>query len=151
MSLAEKFCLSAAFLFFMTGLLTGIWKYRCMATSHSATAPVYVDIAHRSALLYAFAAILLGQLAAHSVFSATVNLVAALSALAFFGFAIVTYILHGLLRDTENQFEKPHRLGRGTLPGWLFTLAMTGLIVGEVGGVLTLGLGAMMKVWGLAP
>jgi len=31
MTLAEKLCLSAAFLFFMTGLLTGIWKYWCMA------------------------------------------------------------------------------------------------------------------------
>lgn len=79
MSLAEKYCLTAAFLFLMTGLLTGIWKYRHMARSHAATAPVYVDIAHRSSLMYAFAAILLGQMAALSRFSDQVNAWAALS------------------------------------------------------------------------
>ena len=59
MSLAEKICLSAAFVFFMTGLLTGIWKYWHIANSEDASSPVYVDIAHRSSLLYSFAALLL--------------------------------------------------------------------------------------------
>ena len=43
----------------------------------------------------------------------------------FFVGAILSYIAHGLRRDTDNQFEKPN----GALK-----VAMTALIVGEVGG-----------------
>lgn len=148
MSLAEKICLSAAFLFFMTGLLTGIWKYRHMARSEEATAPVYVDIAHRSSLLYSFAALLLAAFSAHSVFEAWVNTLAALAALLFFAFAIATYIVHGLLQDTDNQLRRPHRLGKRLLPAWVTGLFMTLLIVGEVGGALVLGTGALIGIWG---
>ncbi|WP_421843998.1 hypothetical protein [Marinobacter algicola] len=76
----KKICLSAAFLFFMTGLLTGIWKYRHMARSEDATSPVYVDIAHRSSLLYSFAALLLAAFSAHSVLADWVNTIAAVAA-----------------------------------------------------------------------
>lgn len=147
MTLAEKFCLTAAFLFLMTGLLTGIWKYRHMARSSDATAPVYVDIAHRSSLMYAFAALVLGQLAAYSQFPPLVNTIAALVALAFFAFAIGSYVLHGLLQDTDNQFQRPHKLGQAHLPGWMMSFFMTALIAGEVGGALVLGAGAMMNIW----
>ncbi|MCH8497414.1 MAG: hypothetical protein LAT63_02975 [Marinobacter sp.] len=148
MSLAEKICLSAALVFFMTGLLTGIWKYRHMARSPEATAPVYVDIAHRSSLMYAFAALLLAALSVHSVLAAWVNTVAAVSALAFFAFAIGTYVIHGLLQDTDNQLRRPHRLGQRLLPSWITGLFMLLLIVGEVGGTLVLGVGAMLGIWG---
>lgn len=148
MSLAEKYCLTAAFVFFMTGLLTGIWKYLHIARSTDATAPVYVDIAHRSALMYAFAAIVLAQLAAVSVWSATTNAWAALIALGFFAFAIVTYVLHGALQDTDNQFRRPHRLGKSTLPAGMFRLSMWALVAGEVGGVGVLGVGALRGIWG---
>jgi len=149
MSLAEKIALTAAFIFFMTGLITGIWKYRHIARSADATAPTYVDIAHRSSLLYSFAAILLGQLAAVSAFSDTVNSLAALSALLFFAFAIFGYIVHGLLQDTDNQLRKPHVLGKRQLPAWAVSLSMVLLIVGEVGGAMVLGTGAMMTLWGV--
>ena len=148
MSLAEKICLSDAFLFFMTGLLTGIWKYRHMAKSADASSPVYVDIAHRSSLLYSFAALLLAAFSAHSVFAGWVNTIAALAALVFFAFAIATYIIHGLLQDTDNQLRRPHRLGKRLLPPWLIGAFMTLLIVGEVGGALVLGTGAMLGIWG---
>lgn len=148
MSLAEKICLSAAFVFFMTGLVTGIWKYRHMARSEDATSPVYVDIAHRSSLLYSFAALLLAAFSAHSVFAGWVNTIAALAALVFFAFAIATYVIHGLLQDTDNQLRRPHRLGKRLLPAWVTGLFMTLLIVGEVGGALVLGTGAMLGVWG---
>lgn len=147
MSLAEKICLTAALLFFMTGLLTGIWKYRHMARSADATAPTYVNIAHRSSLLYSFAALLLAQFSAYSVFSDAVNTAAALSALAFFAFAVGTYVIHGLLQDTDNQLQRPHRLGQRLLPPWVTGLFMTLLIVGEVGGTLVLGTGAMLGIW----
>ena len=147
MLLAEKICLSAAFLFFMTGLLTGIWKYRHMAQSKEATSPAYVDIAHRSSLLYSFAALLLAAFSAHSVLPEWINVAAAVSALAFFAFAISTYVLHGLLQDTDNQLRRPHRLGQRLLPPWITGFSMMLLIVAEVGGTLVLGAGAMMGIW----
>ena len=147
MSLAEKICLSAAFLFFMTGLLTGIWKYRHIAKSKDASSPVYVDIAHRSSLLYSFAALLLAAFSGYSIWTDLVNAVAAISALAFFAFAIGTYLLHGLLQDTDNQLRRPHRLGGRLLPPWLIGLFMVLLIVAEVGGTLVLGAGAMLGIW----
>jgi len=147
MLLAEKICLSAAFLFFMTGLLTGIWKYRHMAQSKDATSPAYVDIAHRSSLLYSFAALLLAAFSAHSVLPEWINVAAAVSALAFFAFAISTYVLHGLLQDTDNQLRRPHRLGQRLLPPWITGFSMLLLIVAEVGGTLVLGAGAMMGIW----
>lgn len=147
MSLAEKICLSAAFLFFMTGLLTGIWKYRHMARSEDASSPIYVDIAHRSSLLYSFAALLLAAFSGYSVLAAWINVVAAVSALAFFAFAIGTYVLHGLLQDTDNQLRRPHRLGNRLLPPWMTGLFMVLLIVAEVGGALVLGTGAMLGIW----
>ncbi|WP_227174144.1 hypothetical protein [Marinobacter sp. CA1] len=147
LTLAEKLCITAAFAFFMTGLLTGIWKYRCMATSANASAPVYVNVAHRSSLMYAFAALLLAYFARLSVFPDLVDALAALAALAFFGFAIVTYIVHGLLNDTSNQLRKPHRLGRLHLPGWVTPMFMGLLIVAEVGGAAVLGVGALLAIW----
>ena len=147
MSLAEKICLSAAFLFFMTGLITGIWKYRHMARSGDATSPVYVDIAHRSSLLYSFAALLLAAFSAHSVFAGWVNTIAALAALVFFAFAIATYVIHGLLQDTDNQLRRPHRLGKRLLPAWVTGLFGTRLIVGGGGGALVRGRGGMFGGW----
>ena len=147
MSLAEKICLSAAFLFFITGLLTGIWKYRHMARSEDATSPVYVDIAHRSSLLYSFAALLLAAFSAHSVLADWVNTTAAVAVLVFFAFAIGTYVIHGLLQDTDNQLRRPHRLGKRQLPSWVTGFFMLLLIVGEVGGALVLGAGAMLGIW----
>lgn len=147
LSLAEKLCITAAFMFFMAGLLTGIWKYRCMATSANANAPNYVNVAHRSSLMYSFAALVLAYFASLSVFPATVNMVAAAAALGFFALAIATYIVHGVLRDTSNQFRKPHRLGPHQLPDWFMNLSMILLIIAEVGGSAVLGTGAMMAIW----
>ncbi|WP_417513148.1 hypothetical protein [Marinobacter sp.] len=147
MALAEKLCLTAAFVFFMTGLVTGIWKYWCMANSPKAAAPRYVDIAHRSSLMYSFAAVLLGWLASYSVFPEWLNTLAAVCALGFFALAIGTYIVHGILRDTSNQLRKPHKLGANTLPSWLVHGFMIALVVAETGGSLVLGAGAMMAIW----
>jgi hypothetical protein len=43
---------------FLLALVLGIWKYRQMATSENHLAHPYVDIAHRAALLYSFATML---------------------------------------------------------------------------------------------
>ncbi|WP_323751783.1 hypothetical protein [Marinobacter sp.] len=147
MTLAVKLCLSAAFLFFMTGLITGIWKYWCIATSPKAAAPRYVDIAHRSSLMYSFAAMLLGWFAGYSVYADWLNTLAAAGALGFFALAIGTYIIHGILRDTSNQLRKPHKLGQSNLPGWLIHGFMIALVVAEVAGSFVLGSGALLGVW----
>lgn len=147
MSLAQQLCLTAAFGFFVTGLVTGIWKYWHMARTPDAVAPDYVDIAHRSSLLYSFAALLLGEFAARSVFPAGVNAAAAAAALTFFALAIGTYVVHGVLRDTDNQLRRPHRLGAYLLPPWLTGAFMALLILAELGGALVLGVGALLGVW----
>ena len=56
--------LFAAGLIFLLALVLGIWKYRQMATSPDHLAHPYVDIAHRAALLYSFATLLLAREAA---------------------------------------------------------------------------------------
>jgi hypothetical protein len=139
---AVRLCLLAAGGFFLTGLLTGIWKYWHIARSPAAVAPVYVDVAHRAALLYSFAAILLAQFAALSQWSARVNLVAAALPLAFFAFAIGGYAVHGVLRDTDNQFLKPHRIGRLPVPAAALHGFMWLLVAAEVGGFAVLLAGA---------
>lgn len=133
----------AAGCFFMAGLLTGIWKYAAIAASPAAEAPVYVDIAHRAALLYSFAALLLATFAAHSAWSSTVDFWAALLPLAFFAQAIVLYVVHGLLRDTDNQFLRPYRLGTRTLPGAVVHGSMWALVAAEVGGFAVLFAGVL--------
>lgn len=114
------------------GLVIGVWKYRQMATSATALAHPYVDIAHRAALMYSFATLVLAALAEFSAFPTAVNLVAGLVVVLFFVAAVATYVVHGFREDTDNQFEHP-------VPG---THAfMWALIGGEIGGTTVLLLG----------
>ena len=135
---ADTLCLLAAGLFFMTGLLTGLWKYLCIASSAEAVAPVYVDIAHRASLMYSFSALLLRAFVPYSPLTATGTLIAVAAPLLFFALAIATYILHGLLRDTDNQLRSPHRLGSLTLPGVMLRGFMWALAAAEIGGFAVL-------------
>jgi hypothetical protein len=140
---AVRLCIIAAGVFFLTGLLTGVWKYFHIARTPTATAPVYVDIAHRAALLYSFASLLLAVFAALSAWSPRVDLIAAALPLAYFAAAIVGYVVHGVLRDTDNQFLRPHRLGRGTLSPALVAGFMASLMAAEIGGFLVLFAGTL--------
>ncbi|MFC6009647.1 hypothetical protein [Nocardia lasii] len=115
-------------LIFLSALLLGVWKYHGIRVAGAAH--VYVDIAHRAALMYSFAGILLAVFTELSAWPTIVNLVADLVILAFFAGAIASYALHGLRRDTTNQFE-------GTIPTEL-RLSMYALIVGEIGGFAVL-------------
>jgi hypothetical protein len=94
---------------FLTGLITGVWKYRAMFASPEATAPVYVDICHRASLMYAFACLVLAEFAGLSAWNATVNLIATATPILFFALAVASYAIHGFLRDTDNQLQRPHR------------------------------------------
>ncbi len=62
--------------FFMTGLITGLWKYRGMITNADGQASAYVGICHRAALMYAFGCLVLAEFARLSEWPAAVNLVA---------------------------------------------------------------------------
>lgn len=134
LSLAVKLAILFSGIFLWVGMLTGVWKYLQIRNSAQSRAHYYVDIAHRSSLLYAPAALILAVLAYYSQFSETINLICVVLNLAFFSFSIGAYILHGMLKDTTNQFKKPHQLGKVQLPGILMTFAMIGLIVAELGG-----------------
>lgn len=143
---AVKLCIVAAGLFFLAALLTGAWKYFHIARSPQAVAPVYVDIAHRAALMYSFASLLLAVFAGLSAWSATVDLVAAALPLAFFAFAIGGYIVHGALRDTDNQFLKPHRVGPVALHPAVLAGFMWALMAAEIGGFAVLFAGFLQAL-----
>jgi hypothetical protein len=124
-----KAVLVACGLIFLWALALGVWKYRQMATSENHLAHPYVDVAHRAALLYSFAALLIAAFVELSGWSETVNLIAAGALIFFFVAAIAGYCYHGWKRDTENQFADE-------VPG---THAfMTALIVAEMVGFAVL-------------
>ena len=119
----------AAGLIFLLALVLGIWKYRQIATAENHLAHPYVDIAHRAALLYSFATMLVAAFVELSAWPTWVNLTAAMVLVFFFVAAIFEYIVHGMRRDTTNQFEHPTTA---------LTVGMVGLIIGEVGGFAVL-------------
>ena len=109
---AVGLALMAAAALMMTGLLTGLWKYLAIATSPQARAPYYVDIAHRTSLMYAFSSLLLAVMAGLSPWSPVLVWWCVAGPLLFFFAAVFTYLLHGWLNDTRNQLARPHVLGR---------------------------------------
>ena len=138
-SWTARVCATVSGLFFLTGLATGIWKYRRMMASESGEAPVYVNIAHRAALMYAFACLVLGVMAAGSLWPEWVDAVAALVPMFFFAAAVVTYVILGWTQSTDNQFRRRT---------WHTTYGMWALIVGELGGTALLFAGFLRGVWG---
>jgi hypothetical protein len=119
----------AAAAMFLLALLLGVWKYRQMVTGPEGLAHPYVDTAHRAALLYSFALLLVATFVELSGWSALVNLLAA-GAMAFYFFAAVAgYAIHGRRRDTTNQFHPP----TPALHAFMATL-----IAAEIGGWLVL-------------
>jgi hypothetical protein len=120
-----RITLLATGLIFLLALVLGVWKYRQIMTSDDHRAHPYVDIAHRAALLYSFATLLLAVFVELSAWPTWVNLTAAMVVVVFFVGAVASYISHGARRDTVNQFENPDRGLR---------LAMAMLIAGEIGG-----------------
>jgi hypothetical protein len=124
-----KAVLFAAGLMFLLALVLGVWKYRQMATSETHLAHPYVDTAHRAALLYSFALVLIAAFVELGAWSETVNAIAA-GVMAFFFFAaVIGYIAQGIRAQTDNQFRDP------VLGTHAFMLA---LLVGEIGAWLVL-------------
>ncbi len=129
MSPAARLALTASGLFLLSGLATGVWKHRRILTSPEHRAPVYVDIAHRAALLYSFAALVMMKLVEYSPYSNAVQMWATAVPLFFFAAAVFSYVYHGFLEDTENQLAERN---------FVSTWGMALLIAGEVGGILVL-------------
>ncbi|MEH6590505.1 MAG: hypothetical protein V7746_09625 [Halioglobus sp.] len=143
---AEKLAIIAAGVFFLSGLLTGIWKYRQIMASDTSEAHPYVDICHRASLLYAFAAILLAKFAEISQLPAHVELAAMAAVLFYFATAIVTYAVHGFLADTTNQLKPPFHIGSATMPRAGISIHMWMLIAAELGGFLVLFYGVLVAI-----
>ena len=133
-------------LFFLTALLTGVWKYLQIRSSENATAHPYVDIAHRASLMYSFAALLLARFAEISELSEGVEWWAVLFPLVYFAYAILLYIIHGALKDTENQLRPPFTMGSLVLPPAFVGLSMWSLVIAEIGGFLVLFYGVLVAL-----
>lgn len=123
----------------MIGLLTGTWKYFAIMKSEQHQAPVYVDIAHRASLMYAFACIVLLEFARISDLDEDMEAIATLLPVVFFLIAIFTYILLGITNHTDNQFKKKNLIT---------TWGMYLLIAGEIGGFGVLMYGAFRVIFG---
>lgn len=110
----------------LLGMLLGIWKFFGMATSGNGFAHPYVDIAHRSALMYATATLILVPLAQFNEWSTTANTIAVCIVVFLFVANILNYAFHGWKEDTTNQVHPVTPLVIG---------GIIVIIVGEIGGV----------------
>ncbi|PRQ04917.1 hypothetical protein [Enhygromyxa salina] len=146
MQLPEKFALCSAMIFFLVGLISGVWKYAKIRGSTDASAPVYVDICHRASLLYAFACLLLERMVEVGTLPVVVELAALAALIGFFAFAVFGYALHGWLADTDNQLRRPHVLGRRTLAPGFVHASMIALVGAELGGFVVLCVG-VWQAW----
>ncbi|MBP9110181.1 MAG: hypothetical protein KBF83_11555 [Pyrinomonadaceae bacterium] len=129
MTLAIKISILFSGLFLLTGMLTGVWKYAKIMSSPEHKAPVYVDLAHRAALLYSFASLVIAKLVEFSPFGNTVQLVIVTVPLAYFALAVIGYVKEGYLNRTENMFTERNFWTTGF---------MYSLIAGEIGGIVVL-------------
>lgn len=132
MSLSSKIPILFAGLFLLGGMFAGVWKYVKTMRSPEHRAPVYVDIAHRASLLYAFACLVIAKLVEFSPFSETTKIVIVSVPILYFVLTVIGYIREGILDRTDNMFAE-----RNFITTWF----MCGLIVSEVAGVALLVFG----------
>lgn len=121
---------------FLWALLLGVWKFSQMTAAENGHAHFYVDTAHRAALLYSFALLLVATFVQLSGWSGAVNMIAAGAMIFYFYAAVASYAVHGWKQDTDNQL-------RDAIPGT--HAMMLSLIVGEIGGWLVLVAGFLDK------
>ncbi len=147
LSHAVKLAILSSGMFLWIGMVTGVWKYLAIRSSPKFRAHYYIDIAHRASLLYAPACLILAVLAYFSTWSQVANFILVLSNIIFFLLSVLSYILHGWLKDTSNQFQQPHQIAKWTLPNSLMTLFMGLLIAVELGATLLLCVGAAFGLY----
>jgi hypothetical protein len=142
MCIAYQIAIVAAGIFFLNGLLTGVWKYRQIAASENAQAHPYVDIAHRASLLYSFATILIANFVQISRLSDTLETVAVLLLVVYFALAITSYMIQGVAQKTDNQL-------REISPA--VQVFMWTLVAAEIGGFLILFYGVLLTIFSPVP
>ncbi|HLX89910.1 MAG TPA: hypothetical protein VKR22_15805 [Acidimicrobiales bacterium] len=103
---ATKIVLLFAGGMFLWALLLGSVKYRQILSSPDHHAHPYTDVAHRAALLYSFALVLIAVFVQYGQWSYSVNLAAASAMAVYFAMAVAGYTWHGLKKDTVNQFTR---------------------------------------------
>jgi hypothetical protein len=108
-------------------MLTGVWKYAAIMKSENHKSSMYIDIAHRNALLFSFACLVIAKLMESSPFSTTMQMVITLIPLFYFSLTTINQIKQGFLGRTETIFKE-----RNFSTTW-FTY---GLIIGEIGSIL---------------
>lgn len=135
LGLDTRLTLLAAGLVFVWALLLGGLKYRQILASPEGFAHPYTDIAHRAALLYSFALGLIAVFVQLSAWPQVVDLVCVGVLVFYFVAAIASYMVHGILQDTDNQLHRPTSAVRAF---------MTSLAIAEIGafGVLLAGYAA---------
>lgn len=138
MNLAVKITLSAAGIYLLAGMLIGILKYRFMTRSAVHQAPTYIDIAHRAALLYSFAALVMAKLLESSPFPLGWQVAVSGVPLLYFALTIVQYVRLGLARQEVTQFSE-----RNFITTWF----MYSLIAGEIAGVGAIVGGFLYTAW----
>ena len=127
MPAAVKIALLFSGLFLLSGMVTGVWKYRKIMTSPDHTAPVYVDIAHRTSFFYCFASLVISRLIEFSPFGTAWQVLIVVAPVSYFVLTVIGYIKQGYINKTDNMFAE-----RNFITTWF----MYGLIVGEISGVL---------------
>lgn len=148
MSLAVRTAIIASGVFLWIGMLTGVWKYLQIRKSERFRAHYYVDVAHRASLMYASACLILAVLAYFSAWDDQYDFIFVMGNIIFFAAAVLSYIVHGMLKDTSNQLQVPHKAWKWTLPSILMTLFMWSLIIAELGGTTALLIGAVKTLLG---
>ena len=134
-TLSFRIGLVGAGLFLFWGMALGVWKYVHMRQPPSHAAPVYVDIAHQAALMYAFACLVLAMMGQFSCWPEVVNVSAVVVNLVFFASAVGSYVVHGWLGTDQTQFRRTNLVT---------TWGTWGLIVGELGGTAILLAGVIL-------
>ena len=130
--------------FFLTGLLCGCWKHSHICCGADNAGPAYVEVPYRAGFMYAFAMLVLERFVIASQLPDSVELAAVVVQVACFAFPIFTYVVHGVLQDTDNQFKPPHLLGRLVLPPAVVTASMLAIAAADIGGFWVLLWGATL-------
>jgi len=107
-------------------MISGVLKYAGMMKNSQHRAPIYIDIAHRAALLYSFAALVMAALLYFSPYSLTFQLVITCGPLFFFALSIAQYLKLGLQNRETTQFSERN---------FSTTWGMLLLVIAEIGGM----------------
>lgn len=138
MNISVKISLAAAGFYLLAGMIIGVVKYRKMMRSAEHCAPVYIDIAHRAAFLYSFAALVMAKLLEENSFPEITLIPSTIIVLIFFSLTILGYLMTGLKNKTENLFSE-----RNFTTTWF----MYALIGAEIGGFIIIFIGFLTKIF----